>query len=338
MPCDKYIKYLKKIIGRDVFMCRLGGVVLSKKERSEERITEITESLLMLMVRMEDAYGGDGSGVSFHWDDGRVEYLKDHRDVNFFFRHFNTLKNWLLEGATIVQLHARMSTGGSSENHNNLHPFTHGDIVGAHNGTIDDISLWGDLNPLGVYAYSDVDSEAIFASIDTFAPSLHPKLMQVVMNDLYGVFALSIWSKKMPNNLLLVKQDNPLSYWHDKDNGELWYASTGDLLPTSLDIDMVKTKATYQYGANKGKSYMKPVRNIIELREGDALYIRSGDGNNIHTEFIELDVSDTSYSGYGRYGGYSSYGYDYADYYEDGFTEIYENGEWTTVERDEGLI
>ena len=306
-------------------MCRLGGVVLSKKDRSDERITEITEALLMLLVNMEEAYGGDGNGLSVHWDNGRTEYLKDHREANYFFRHFSTLKQWLKEGASIVQLHARLSTGGSSENHDNLHPFTHGDIVGAHNGTIDDRLIWSDLNTIGVEAYSDVDSEAIFASINTFAPTLHPKLLQVPINDLYGMFALSIWSKKKANSLLLVKQDNPLCYWIDRANGEFWYASTGDLLPESLDIETVPVKTMHTYGTNKGQYYMKQVPNITELSFGDALYVKSGDGNMIYLDKIELDVYGTTNS---------SYRNDYVedDYYNQGYTEVFEDGKWFDVD------
>lgn len=302
-------------------MCRLGGVVLSKKDRSEERITEITEGLMMLLVNMDEAYGGDGNGASFHWEDGRVEYLKDHREANYFFRHFNTVVKWIKEGANIIQLHARMSTGGSSENHNNLHPFTHGNIVGAHNGVIDDKFMWEEMKRLGVYPYSEVDSEAIFASLNTYAPTIHPKLLQVTLDDLYGMYALSIWSKLKSNTLLLVRQDNPLSVWHDKENGEFWYASTSDLFPESLNIPIKKVRDTHKFGANKGKSYMKNLRDVMDLESGHALYIVSGDDSDIFTDLLTVDVSNPT----SMYDNNYNYNYFEDDYYNIEDDYVYED-------------
>lgn len=303
-------------------MCRLGGVVLNKQVVSEERANEITEGLLMLLVNMEDALGGDGNGVSIHYPNGDYYILKDHREANYFFRYFEEIKQHLLNGATIVQMHARLSTGGSSLNHDNLHPFVHNGIIGAHNGTIEDKFLWDELNELGIYPYSDVDSEAIFASLGAFANNLHPKLVQSVINDLYGMFALTTWSQQKADELLLVSQDNPLAIWDNKEDGELWYASTGDLFPGSLQIDTVKVKTLGRFGKSKGKTIMKDVPNIYELKEGEAIYVRSGE-DRVTLEYTEFDISYTNYMRSGI--GYNYYGNYYEDEYYDSLLEEEEN-------------
>lgn len=293
-------------------MCRLGGIVINKKVVSEDRAIEITEGLLMLLVNMEEAYGGDGNGISVHYPNGEYYMLKDHREANYFFRYFETITESILNGAHIIQLHSRLSTGGSSLNHDNLHPFTHNGVVGAHNGTIEDRFLWDELKPLGVEPYSEVDSEAIIASMGTFANNLHPKMVQGVVSDLYGMFALTLWSKVKADQLLLIRQDNPLSLWNNEEQGEVWYASTGDLLPESLDIETVKVKSFSNYGKNKGKAYMKDVRNIRDINAGEAVYIRSGN-DRVTLEFTEFDIEGTNYSYYGR-GSYGSYYGGYNDY------------------------
>lgn len=297
-------------------MCRLGGVVLSQGTKTEERAIEITENLLMMLVRMEDALGGDGNGITIHYLDGTFDTLKDHREANYFFRHFNTIKDAILNGAHIIQMHSRLSTGGDSKYHENLHPFVHGDIVGSHNGSIEDGFLWDELGTLGVEPYSVVDSEAIIASMSVFASTLHPKTVQTVVSDLHGMFALTLWSKKAPNQMLLVRQDNPLCFWENVEREEIWYASTPSLFPDSINVSTKKVKDTYSYGKNAGKAYMKTVLDVVTLEYGEGAYLRSHKDNTSY-EFVVFNMEGTGYTA-SRYGyGNGEYAYDH--YYEDSF-------------------
>lgn len=91
-------------------MCRLGGIVLSERPRTVEQYQNMTEDLLGLLVNMEEAYGGDGVSMTFHYPDGTYRMIKEHRKVNRVFHHFNTIQKNLMDGAVIVQMHARLST------------------------------------------------------------------------------------------------------------------------------------------------------------------------------------------------------------------------------------
>lgn len=280
-------------------MCRLGGLVLTQRPRTVKFYEQTTEDLLMLLVNMEEALGGDGNSLSFHYPNGDVRIIKEHRKVNRLFHRFNEIKRNLMDGAIIVQLHARLSTCGPSKHHENMHPFTHGDIIGCHNGSIQDNFLWTMLEEMGHEgAYSTTDSEAIFASLNTFAPSLRPTGVQEVIDLLEGTYAITAVTKQTPNMLFLLAGENPLAYWHDRKTGQLWYASTGDLLPESLPVTERKVTRTYKTGKNKGKKYTTTVRDIHNLDYGEGLYIRAGK-KEITIESHMFDVWSTYY-GYNK--------------------------------------
>src|SRR5690625_3366085 len=270
-------------------MCRLGGVVLTQRPRTLDKYTQITEDLLGLLVKMEDALGGDGNGLSFHYPNGEYRIIKDHRKVNRLFGKFEEIRQNLIDGAVIVQMHSRLSTGGDSKYHENLHPFTHEPIIGCHNGQVEDMHIWDDLARLNMKPYSVVDSEAIFASLSAFSNTLRPKQVQYTIDDLWGTYAITAVSQKKPNMLFMMRQENPLCYWNNRKEGEIWYASTSDLFPETLGIPEKTVKKTYKYGKNKGKTYKSTERDVVKLHEGDGVYFRATK-RRVRIEKNELDV------------------------------------------------
>lgn len=292
-------------------MCRLGGVVLTNRMRSVERYNQIAEDLLMLLVNMERALGGDGNSLAFHYPNGDVRIIKDHRKANRLFHRYNEIVQNLQDGAIIVQMHARLSTCGPSKYHENMHPFEHGAIVGCHNGQIDDQPIWDMLERVGVFPYSTTDSEAIFAALDTFAPSLHPTGIQEVLDMLDGTYAITAVSRKQPNTLFLLAGENPLCYWLDAKRGEFWYASTPNLLPESLEIPKVKKKRkTWDW---KKKAYVESTvaeRDVVELDYGDGIYVRV-DRKKITIEKKDFYITPAKKYGYGY--GYKAWDWDYYD-------------------------
>lgn len=176
-----------------------------------------------------------------------------------------------------------------SKHYENMHPFAHGGVVGCHNGQIEDDLIWKELEYFEVYPYSTTDSEAIFAALSVYAPSLHPRDVQTVLDSLLGTYAFTAVNTEVPNMLFMVRGEKPLCYWHNKKRGEFWYASTPDLLPETLNIPQKKVKRKYTSGKNKGKTYKVKVRNIIELEEGEGLYIRSH-RKHVSVEKHQFDV------------------------------------------------
>src|SRR5690554_2307559 len=109
-------------------MCRLGGVVMTARPRTVEFYDDVAANLLALLTNMEAAFGGDGVSITFHYPDGRWHTFKDHRKVQYMYARYQDIRD-SLEGATIVQMHARKATRGSSLNLDNLHPFHHAPVV-----------------------------------------------------------------------------------------------------------------------------------------------------------------------------------------------------------------
>ncbi|PWA05272.1 hypothetical protein DCC39_18240 [Pueribacillus theae] len=292
-------------------MCRLGGIVLSDRPRTVKKYEQITEDLLMTLVNMEDALGGDGNSLTFHYPNGEYRIIKEHRKVNRLFSRFNEIRQNLMDGAIIVQMHARLSTCGPSKYHENMHPFVHGPIIGCHNGQIQDKYIWKSLEKMNITPYSTTDSEAMFALMSVYSPTLRPGGMQEVLDELDGTYAITAVTQDQPNMLFMVAGDNPLCYWNNKKAGELWYASTPSLLPETLNIPTKKVKKEYTYGKNKGKTYTTRVRNIVELEEGQALYIRSH-RKKVTLEKQEFEVWGSYYSSWRT--GWDT---DFDGYYED---------------------
>lgn len=90
------------------------------------------EALAYHFERLELELGGDGQGVGALFPDGRV---RTHKGVD---QDSGDSAAWIVSmcglGATHFIFHTRLATTGSRRNRN-CHPFRHGSLVGAHNGT-----------------------------------------------------------------------------------------------------------------------------------------------------------------------------------------------------------
>ena len=112
--------------------------------------------------------------------------------------------------------HNRFATKGLI-NAANAHPFTHGKITGAHNGTLVRQNLLPD------HAMFDVDSENIIYSFDTIG-------VNETVSKLHGAYALTWWDAADSTFNLLRNSERPLYYLITKDNKTILYASEGEML------------------------------------------------------------------------------------------------------------
>lgn len=281
---------------------------MSNRPRTVQTYKEMAEDILMLLVNMERALGGDGNSITFHYPDGTYHVIKEHRKVNRLFSRYNEIVE-RLQGSIIVQLHARLSTCGPSKHHENMHPFVHDNIIGCHNGQIDDQSIWETLEKLGHHGpYSTTDSEAIFAALDTFAHDLHPKSVQPVLDMLHGTYAITAVSKTRPDTLFMLAGENPLCYWHNKKKGILWYASTPSLFPETLGIPKRKRKKkTWNKYKQQYTETTVTELDVHEMDEGEGVYVRVGKKRlTIETHWFDILASYK----YNPYAKYYAYGWD----------------------------
>lgn len=146
-------------------MCRIGGISYGKN-REELSTSEI--AVLMFGEMKENGphawgyatYNPADQVVRFAKTEGRCDSKQAHR---FQSSHIDNDAKWAI-------FHSRFATHGSPSNNLNNHPIRHHDIIGVHNGVLDNHEKI--LNITGRYNEdTEVDSEAIFAAINKWGPN-----------------------------------------------------------------------------------------------------------------------------------------------------------------------
>jgi hypothetical protein len=133
--------------------------------------------------------------------------------------------------------HNRAATVGTV-NDANAHPFHHGDVVGAHNGTL--ISTYG----LEDHTKFDVDSEAIFYNLSKYTP-------ESVIPDVYGAYALT-WYDKNEDKLFIIRNSERPLFWCRRTDGDvIYWASEPWLLDVVLDKCKIKHTVPVSFAIDK---------------------------------------------------------------------------------------
>jgi DNA-directed RNA polymerase subunit RPC12/RpoP len=127
--------------------------------------------------------------------------------------------------------HNRAATLGAVSDLN-AHPFQYGDIIGAHNGTLDK-ATWQRLEQ-AAGVQTDVDSAAIFACINEIGIDDTVKLMEHGRTSSTGAWALVWYDMKDDNIRFLRNEHRPL-----------WYAMNdkGDKLVWASEYEMIQAAA-----------------------------------------------------------------------------------------------
>ncbi|HEY8341388.1 MAG TPA: hypothetical protein VIK75_00035 [Calditerricola sp.] len=213
-------------------MCRLGGVALGTAPRTPAQNRRILDQLEDLLCAMDIAQGGDGVGISIHYPDGSYRLWKAPCFA------WDALPEWdedlldALDGAVLVQMHARLATCGPSENPANLHPIVRGPIVGAHNGMVfNDVEIF---DAFKLKRKGEVDSEALFALLEIMAPDLDPMAVQDALLLIDGWYAFTAATERVPGRVLLVSGNIELFVGRDPKTHAVWWASRRHLLPARL--------------------------------------------------------------------------------------------------------
>lgn len=215
-------------------MCRLAGCIFLEGD-FDRNYTEIRLKLGYLLLHGECLQGGDGNGIALFTKQDRMEVYKSPRQVGDEYKEIlDFLREDRLAKARYVMMHTRWATHGSSQKEINLHPFFFKHVTGAHNGVISDYkSYWTKYKKQIGEPKSENDSEIIFAMLDSFAPKLYGVKVKEVIDSISGNLAITAFSKDTPDSFVMVSRENPLSYYHDKENGIVWYGSVSGMLVDS---------------------------------------------------------------------------------------------------------
>lgn len=181
------------------------------------------------LLNMDRLRGRHSTGVAVVTKDNNVELLKEVGGPQNLFAH----KDWFDDDLEVRRYqvkaligHNRYATVGE-KTAKNAHPFHHGDIVGAHNGTLKH------LYELPNAKKFEVDSEAIFYNFDKLG-------VRDTMSHVNGAWALTWYNQESETMNFLRNTERTLFYVYSKDMDCIFWASDAKMLQLALDYSPIK--------------------------------------------------------------------------------------------------
>lgn len=155
------------------------------------------------------------------------------------FLDLGSVKSMITTQALALIGHNRQATQGAVNN-NNAHPFTHGDITLAHNGTL--TNKWQLQRDFSAPTF-DTDSELICWLIDQYE-------LSSVIPALEGAFALTWWDERNQSINIIHNGERPFHLTGVGNN--IYWASEKHMLAWLLSRNNISTKETHIYQPKVG--------------------------------------------------------------------------------------
>lgn len=193
----------------------------------------IDEHLMKRLFILDYFRGTDSTGLAAISAKGVPTIVKmATHPINLFdSKAFDKALNGYLSSAFIG--HNRAATLGLV-NDLNAHPFQYGNIVGAHNGTLDKAS-WERLQ-IASGVETDVDSAAIFACINAIGIKDTIKLMEHGRTASTGAWAL-VWYDMSDDTLRFLRNEHrPLWYGMSEKGDKLVWASEFEMIQSAVSL------------------------------------------------------------------------------------------------------
>lgn len=209
------------------------GTVLSKRDRLQRART--IEGLIIA----NQARGTDSAGVAAINYDGKFDVLKV-ATTPWKFVQRDDVAALLRTDAPLMIGHTRMTSMGNDIKDENAHPFVEGNVIGAHNGVIN--------NYMQLDNTVRVDSQAVFRMIDK-----NPDAPDYVFPRVSGSCALTWWDARDPEAMFLVAHANPLSAAIVPRIKTVFWSSIDDHLESIMrtaygsDVDLIEIKRDTVY-------------------------------------------------------------------------------------------
>jgi predicted glutamine amidotransferase len=198
-------------------MCGItGSLQLSNKYDSYD-LRVMTDLLYITSLR-----GTDGTGLV--WGDAanpdKIHMDKSPAPAQSFLTKFE-IKD-ALEDARWAIGHCRAATLGKIDKASS-HPFHHGDVVGVHNGTINNMSTY-------FPSYSGYnDSDTLYKVLADTDPA---EVGDVLREISYGAYALVWYDKRIKSLRFVRNSERPLYFY--KENSVWWWSSEASFIATCL--------------------------------------------------------------------------------------------------------
>lgn len=222
-------------------MCGIFGVLkYGGGGLSREQVVPIRE-LVKQLAHFSTSRGRDSSGVCV-MNNKELAVFKHHvpgtniGEMNNF--------NVVMRGINLDQEfkcvigHTRAQTQGTYKNNKNNHPIICGKTVGVHNGMISsDNAIFMDLRKKKIERIAQVDSEAIFALIDShITDGLSFKdAIRKASEDLKGSYACAAVNADKKNSLMLFRRGSPIQMADFENLGIAVFASSMNIIRDALE-------------------------------------------------------------------------------------------------------
>ncbi len=207
-------------------MCGIiGQFAFGELDEEEEKTRQ--ESMIFLgseLLQLTQERGKDATGMSLLFEDGNYLGLKMGITPIEFIARFGknekeyggVVKVWRKNKKPVKVFlgHCRKTSKGSAMNNKNNHPIRVGEIIGVHNGTLenDDVVF----KNLGCGRDGQVDSEAIFRLLNHFskngAEPFTTDMMAEVVQRIDGTFAVFAMSGNNPYQVCGFRDRKPIDF------------------------------------------------------------------------------------------------------------------------------
>jgi len=209
-------------------VCGISAVLLHPQDRAPSDWAAIRGAFTRNLLCNEER-GREATGCAVVGNDGRVLLLKKPVNASRFAvtPEYHSLLDAIDSLTVLILGHTRLPTRGDPAFPSNNHPVEAGPVFGVHNGMVrnaDDLFVRSGL-PRG----AEVDSEIIFRLLATVVPassgaeylsSVRPLICQ-----LEGEFTFLACDRRRPDQLLVLKHENPLSACFREDWRALFFSS-----------------------------------------------------------------------------------------------------------------
>lgn len=211
-------------------MCGLAGVILKKKDRTDNELSLITKGFTR-MLKKADMRGGHATGFAVIDSFGGFILMKRPQDAYEFCDSQDTKDALQIinKDVTCILGHTRYATLGTPKVNKNNHPIRTGNTIGTHNGSIHNHKeLFKKYN---MERHAQVDSEAIFRLYETSESA--KDFSDNRLPDVRGRVAI-VWSDlEYPEYVYMVKGNNPLEMAFIPGLDIYIYGSTSQILKAS---------------------------------------------------------------------------------------------------------
>jgi hypothetical protein len=202
------------------------------------------------LLVMDSLRGTDSTGIAVV--NNKEKIITNKKAVNGLeFTDFRDVDNLISSNRNrLIIGHNRFATQGAVNNVN-AHPFTHGNITGAHNGTL----RWQDA--LCDSDKFEVDSENIVHSLNKVGP-------QATFDNLYGAFALSWWDEEEKRLKFMRNDERDLHYTFANKGKTLVWASEPYMLQAALSRRGVAHGDVIQFNTNMLYTFDLEIGRVFE--------------------------------------------------------------------------